>query len=473
MKPMRTRPERTERAVKNVRYLLLAALLWGTSPLGAQKIAIGSLEERGPDSGTLETPGMAVRAPAPWIQQDPGARVYAEAREALNARRYGEAAEAFARLRSNYPESGYRADSYYYQAFALSKLGGRNELREARELLAAQIEDYPRAGTLADARTLLVRVDSQLARQGDAQAAATIARQATDPCGPDQEVRAAALGALLNMNPDRAIPILREVLQDRDACSAELREQAVFLIAQKMNEESVDILLELAHRNPDPDPDVVQQAVFWLSQVQSAEALGALEEILRDSDDPEIQEAAVFAISQHGSDRSGQILRDYAGRRDIPANLRENAIFWISQSPGGVEYVRSIWGDLEDPELKAGVLHAVAQSEDQADQRWLVDRALDPSEDLEVRQNALFWAGQAGAFGIQELRRLFTSLTDPEMREQVVFVASQRSETEAVDFLMEVAEDEENGELREQAIFWLGQSKDPRVPEFLLRIIGR
>jgi hypothetical protein len=42
-----------------------------------------------------------------------------------------------------------------------------------------------------------------------------------------------------------------------------------------------------------------------------------------------------------------------------------------------------------------------------------------------------------------------------------------------VDFLMEVAENPENGELREQAIFWLGQSEDSRVPEFLLRIIGR
>jgi len=65
------------------------------------------------------------------------------------------------------------------------------------------------------------------------------------------------------------------------------------------------------------------------------------------------------------------------------------------------------------------------------------------------------------------------TFTDPEMREQLIFVASQRNESEAVDFLMEIAEDPENGELREQAIFWLGQSNDPRVPEFLLRIIGR
>ena len=39
-------------------------------------------------------------------------------------------------------------------------------------------------------------------------------------------VRSAALSALLTMDSERAVPILREVLQERDACSAELRRQA-------------------------------------------------------------------------------------------------------------------------------------------------------------------------------------------------------------------------------------------------------
>ncbi|MBT6886867.1 MAG: HEAT repeat domain-containing protein, partial [Gemmatimonadales bacterium] len=60
-----------------------------------------------------------------------------------------------------------------------------------------------------------------------------------------------------------------------------------------------------------------------------------------------------------------------------------------------------------------------------------------------------------------------------EMKEQVIFVASQRSETEIVDFLMEVARDEDDAELRQNAVFWLGQSKDPRIAEFLLSLIRR
>ncbi|MGW8265131.1 MAG: HEAT repeat domain-containing protein [Longimicrobiales bacterium] len=458
--------------VKRTGMALIMTAFWVAAANGQQGVASSGAHDR--NGGRL--PGEAeagVLAPAPWLQEDPGARAYAQAREALNAARYQEAADAFTTLRSQYPRSVYAADSYYYQAFALSRLGSRAQLRQARSLLQTQITDYSQASTLADSRELLLRVEAQLAQQGDAQAAAAITQQATDPCGPDQELRVTALNALMNMNAERAIPILKQVLENRDACSAELRQQAVFLISQKMDEESVDILLDLAHRNPDPDPEVREQAVFWLSQVRSEEALDALESILRESDDPQLQENAIYAIAQHRSERSGQILRQYAERADVPTGLRENAIFWIGQSPGGTEYLKSIWPRLDTPELKENILHAIAQSDDEADRDWLMDRVRDPSEDMEVRTNALFWVSQSGSFNIGEIRSLFADFSDPEMKEQLIFAASQRNEAEAVDFLMEVAENPDNGELREQAIFWLGQSEDPRVPEFLLRIIGR
>jgi HEAT repeat protein len=90
-----------------------------------------------------------------------------------------------------------------------------------------------------------------------------------------------------------------------------------------------------------------------------------------------------------------------------------------------------------------------------------------------VRKNALFLAGQVGGLATSQLRELYGSFDDRELREQVIFVASQRSGTEVVDFLMEIAQNEEDPELREGAIFWLGQSDDPRVAEFLLSLIRR
>ncbi len=197
------------------RMLGAVALVWMS--LGSQDM---KAQMRAASESQLARAGSVLEAPAPWIQEDPGSDAYAAAREALNAGRYREAVQAFQRLRTDFPRSGYVADSYYWQAFSLARLGGRSELREARDLLRTQMDRYPSASTLSDAQELMVRVEAQLARQGDSRAAAAITQQASDPCGPGQEVRAAALGALLNMNPDRALPILKQVLQDKDACSS-------------------------------------------------------------------------------------------------------------------------------------------------------------------------------------------------------------------------------------------------------------
>lgn len=433
------------------------------------------------DDVVAQTPAMPVpgdrvesSAPEGWLQEDPASPTYQRAREALNRRRYAEAARLFAEIRSEYPRSGYVADSFYWQAFALFRDGGQRRLREAAELLRVQSERHAAAGTRRDADALRVRIEAQLARTGDADAAAQIARQAAGPCDEQQEVRLAALSALLNMNAEQAVPILQEVLQSRDQCSVELRRRAVFLVSQKLNDESVDILLDLAHRNPDPDPEVREQAIFWLHQVDSPEALDALESILRESNDPELQERAIFAISQRSDDgRAIRVLRGYAERTDVPTELRSNAIFWISQNPdaGGATYLIELYPRLNDAELKERAIFGISQAGGREARAFLLERVRDRSESVEVRKNALFWVGQMGELQANDFQGLYNTLDDTEMKEQVIFVASQSRDRAAVDFLMEVARNERNGELKQRAIFWLGQSKDPRVAEFLLTLI--
>ena len=98
--------------------------------------------------------------------------------------------------------------------------------------------------------------------------------------------------------------------------------------------------------------------------------------------------------------------------------------------------------------------------------------AMDPNESIERRKTALFWAGQRDQMPTANLDELYRTMDDREMREQVIFVLSQRDETEAVDVLMNIARNETDRELRKKAIFWLGQSDDPRVPDFLLELIN-
>ena len=167
------------------------------------------------------------------------------------------------------------------------------------------------------------------------------------------------------------------------------------------------------------------------------------------------------------------MLRDYARSQEAPAELRENAIFWIGQTDGGEDFLRGLYDTLEDPELRERVLFSVAQSRSPENRAWLVERALDPTEDDEVRKSALFWAGQSG-LSPAEVVRVYRTTDDPELREHAIFVLSQSGRddrTAAVDAMMEIARTEEDPELKERAVFWLGQTDDPRVPEFLLELM--
>jgi len=102
--------------------------------------------------------------------------------------------------------------------------------------------------------------------------------------------------------------------------------------------------------------------------------------------------------------------------------------------------------------------------------KWLLGIARDTSQSIEMRKQALFWAGQAGV-PIEELTALYANVADRAMREQLVFVYSQRDEPAALDKLIDIARRDPNPELRKRALFWLGQSQDSRAVQVLQEII--
>jgi HEAT repeat protein len=457
--------------------------------------------------------------PEAWAPQDAADSLYKAARDALTKGDNARAADLFNQIVKKYPSSTYAGESLYYYAFSLYRVGGTEKLKMSRQALADLSTRYPDVAKRGDATTLRTRVCGELARTGDEVCAAEVTntvaeidragrevaragRAADDadrvaaiadrnaaradrgnrkasvpdgcPSGDDEDdERVAALNALLQMDADRAMPILTKVLERRDPCSAALRRKAVFLVAQKHNAQTADLLLSIA--KSDPDSEVREQAVFWLGQVPDERAVDLLEQILRTSTDEDLQNKALFALSQHRSPRGSAILKEFAERNGASEDLRGQAIFWLGQrnAADNNEYLRSLYTRLTSEDLKEKVLFSLAQRKGQGNEKWLMGLAVDNRENIELRKKALFWAGQSGV-GIDEIIPLYSKITDQEMKEQVIFVLSQRSNTPAaVDKLLDIAKNDKDPDLRKKAIFWLGQSRDPRVQQFLLDIINK
>ena len=421
----------------------------------------------------------ALELPAPWAPQDSADSLYRAARAALSDGEHERAASLFRQIHERYPRSAYAPDALYYEAFALYRAGGERRWRRALQVLEAQRTRYARAETRGDATALATRIRGELAKLGDADAAADVTRRADVAAGscPDRDEdddRTAALNALLQMDSEQALPILQKVLARRDACSAGLRQKAVFLLSQKRTPETADALMRVAQN--DPDSEVRQQAVFWLSQVHTERATELLLNILNTSPDQELQEKALFALSQQNSERGTKALRDYAAREGAEEELREKAIFWLGQqrSTENADFLRSLYGRLGSEELKEKVLFSLSQQKGMGNDRWLLSIAQNEKESTELRKKAIFWAVQGSeSASAQVLDSLYDRITDREIREQILFAYSQQRDRAAVDKLMEVARSERDAELRKKAIFWLGQSRDPRAAEFLLGLIER
>jgi HEAT repeat protein len=412
-------------------------------------------------------------------QQEAADNLYRQAREELNKSNYRRASELFERLIERHEGYRYTPDAYYWRAFALSKIKSSNDLEEALELLQEQRRRYPRAPTRGQAEQLLIAIRSQLAQRGDSEAAAQVATQADRvlrqqqcPANQDEDIRDAALQALLNMDAASAMPILRSIMQKKDACSAPLRRKAVFHIANKRSAETEDMLLDAA-RN-DPDSEVREQGVFWLSQVGTEKALTAIEQILNTSTSRDVQERAIFALSQHRSPRAGAVLRAWATSNERPMSLREKAIFQLSQhrDPENGRFLRDLYSKLNEDRLKEQVIFALSQRRGEGNERWLMDVALNTNEDVEMRKKALFHAGQTRSVSITDLVALYDRMNSTDMKDQLIFVYSQRRDEAAVDKLIDIARNEKDRELRKKAIFWLGQSKHPKALRAIQEIIG-
>jgi HEAT repeat protein len=453
--------------------LLAAPLTFPHPPAAGETVIVSGLHS--PETNFAQMP------PEPWSEAGPADSLYRLGREAINRGEFRRAAALFAEISARYPRSDYAPDAPYWRAFALYKAGRDEDLREALKSLDTQQSLFPKATTIADGRELAIRIRGVLAQQGDVESAEAVSRAAArnQPCvrdDNDSEIRAAAMNALLQMDAESAMPIIKQVLQKRDECSIALREKAVFLLSQKPSSETETLLLDVL--NSDPSRSVREQAVFWMGQVKTDKAAVALEQIATSSPDMDLRAKAIHALHEQGSPRAAALLRRLAESAQTPEQVREQSIFWLGQrrSAENAEFLRSLFTRIDKAErnddVRKKILFSLSQMRGFGNDRWLLAIALDSANSEDLRGHALWTAGQAGIPGT-DLVALYDRLTDAQVKEKLIWVMSESQDRAATDKLVEIAQKDRDQEMRKKALFWLGQKNDPRVRQILVDILTK
>lgn len=206
--------------------------------------------------------------------------------------------------------------------------------------------------------------------------------------------------------------------------------------------------------------DTREAAVFWLGNAVEEDVVDELEDLVQDGGIPmDVRESAVFALSQtEYGDGPAALMRIASG--DGPDDLRENAVFWLGQTgdPGVIDFLVDLARGQSS--LGENAVFALSQIEDPRATQALRDIVTDDGVDREVRENAIFWLGQAdGEETFDFLRTAYRQLNDAELKEKVIFSMSQIDDDQAVGWLIAVARDaNEPEEVRRNALFWAGQT---------------
>ena len=263
----------------------------------------------------------------------------------------------------------------------------------------------------------------------------------------------------------RLLSLARDEQRARD-----VRSSALYWLSGVAPPEAAAPLATLA-RNSSESRELREGVLMTLGQLRDGAGVPSLIEMTRRDDDARwLRERAIFWLGNAGDDRGRAVLRTIAASDTIARDLRGQAIFalgFLDHEGGNGPFLRGLYPRLEDSQLKDKVIQAVAQLDEDDDQRWLVQRVLDANESVELRKQALFWRGQKQSTPLGDLVAVYPRLDSRDLKEHYVFVLSQRRESEAVAKLIDLAKSDPDREIREKATFWLGQSRDPRALKYL------
>ena len=428
---------------------------------------------------------------------------YDDGQRALREQNWTQAADHF--------EDAIKADkkqadaAMYWRAHALYKAGRNNEAERQVRSLGRK---YPDSRWVKEAQLLQIEHDGS----------EPVLAGATDGVVLDDDLRMFALAQLMERDPERALPLVMEMIQDtdsekvsgdmlfllgmseepraqqfiaqiaRDSNNPDLQADAIHMLGIASSQASIELLAELYR---DTDNDKVKRAVIeaYIIADESDKLLTLLLDLLKSEQDPELQNemihalgvmdatdalkdiypslkrketrvAALEAFSISGSD---EILREVLDTETDP-ELRKAAIHGIAMEDGtdAAALLESVYDNATSIEEKTMVLEALVMMDDAENLALKVVRT---ETDQDLRRTAIHILGVMEA--TSEIAELYATIEEKELRKAVRESMMVADDT---DGLIKVLQSEQDPEMRAAAIHLLAVSDDEDGAEYLLSL---
>ncbi len=364
--------------------------------------------------------------------------LYARGTSALDARRWDEAARAFAEVTAL---KGERADAaLYWRAYALNK-GGQKDA--ALQALATLRSTYPASRWVKDAGALELEI-----RQAGG-AAQPVPEEGND------DLKLMALNGLMGADPARALPLVAKMLEGPS--SPQIRDRALFVLAQSGAPEAAQMLERIAR--DEAHPETQAKAIHYLGLFGGERSRTLLSGLYASSKNPDARRAVLGSLMLSG-DRAQ--LADIA-RKETDPELRRQAINQLGVAGGRAELAQ-IYKDVPDVETRRAVINGlfVAGGLDQI-------TALATSEtDPTLRREAIQRLGLMGPGTAPTLKAIYAKDTTAATRRAVLNAYFVQGNAAA---LVDLAKQEQDPEMKREAVRMLSLMHSKEAIDYMQELL--
>ena len=229
----------------------------------------------------------------------------------------------------------------YWKAYALGK---ERELTEALKTLETMQSRFAESRWLKDAMALKVEM-----MQASGQAVSPDAQT-------DEDIKLLALRGLMQSDPDRAVPMVEQLLSG--SSSIKVKENALFVLSQSRSARAREILGNIAKGNG--NPDLQMRAIRYLGVMNGPGNDQILEDAYRASTDEAVKRAIIRSFMVSGNRAR---LTTIAGDTNSSPALRGEAVQQLGVMHAGDELAR-LYARESAPEVKKRIIQGLFISRD-------------------------------------------------------------------------------------------------------------